>query len=476
MSFRRKLFVAFLLLAFLPTSSLLWFSYRLATEGADLMISRGVEETLDAADSLILIAVADQQQRLQDDLRRLISSPEVGRNPFFESDSSLAFWVVLRGSDTVASGGTIPAEFALTHPPMSGRFVEQNRLIVLANVHDGLIHAFAGRRLPENFLPLADQVIEGRRSYLSLTRNILPGGKNLLLNLTIVLIVLSLLVSLAAAQLLSRSLSSPLASLVTATQQISRGDLQFRIPQSRGDEIGTLIDNFNTMTSKLDLATKELIAAEREMMWRDSARTIAHEIKNLLTPVNVTLYKVRQLLTESQSAGSNMQHTVDALAVEIDAIADMAKQFSLFAHPAKPNMVDVDIAAVIEQARSLHADSLLSRKMSIDIDSRSKTLRADPDLFRRAVSNLIKNAIEATAADGVISISTSRQDSNWVLEVRDNGSGVDASLDLSRPYVTTKKTGTGLGLAIVRKVCEAHGWTFSYCNLSPGFSARIVMK
>jgi signal transduction histidine kinase len=105
------------------------------------------------------------------------------------------------------------------------------------------------------------------------------------------------------------------------------------------------------------------------------------------------------------------------------------------------------------------------------------TLRvsADHDLLKRVVSNLLKNAIEATSVTGNISIKAIEQpDSNW-LEVLDDGIGADEKLDLTQPYLTTKKAGTGLGLAIVKKVCEAHGWTFSYGNLQPGFFARIVM-
>jgi len=296
-----------------------------------------------------------------------------------------------------------------------------------------------------------------------------------LLKIAIALILVSLIVSLLTAQSLSYSFSSPLQRLVDATRQVSRGDLKHRIPIAGSDEIGALTGHFNSMTESLETATQNLIRAEKEMIWRENARTVAHEIKNLLTPVNVALFQIRQKFLTNQTADPQLAGAVDALSAEIEAISDLARQFAIFAHPAKLARAEIDLGALINQVVALHSGSAEKRTITSLIEPPTLKVSADHDLLKRVLSNLLKNAIEATPERGTITIKAIEQPDTYSLEVLDDGIGANETLDLTQPYVTTKKAGTGLGLAIVKKVCEAHGWTFSYGNLQPGFFGRIVM-
>ncbi len=482
MSFKQRLFFWFLVLAFLPTTALLIFSYRLATEGADLLAARGVSQTLDAADSLVVSFVANEQQRLLVENRYLLDADEPLRKRLVMVDSTLAFIHLSEANGLTEYGRIAPDVRSLITaversgaPDSCGRAPIGDRLLVWATSQRDHSRITVGRFLPDEIFAQANQVMDGRSHYLSLSKNLLPGGKNLLLKIAIALILVSLIVSLLTAQSLSYSFSSPLERLVDATRQVSRGDLKYRIPIAGSDEIGALTGHFNTMTESLETATQNLIRAEKELIWRENARTVAHEIKNLLTPVNVALFQIRQKFLTDQTADPQLAGAVDALSAEIEAISDLAKQFAIFAHPAKLARVEIDLGALINQVVALHSGSAERRTITALIEPPTLRVSADHDLLKRVVSNLLKNAIEATSETGNITINAIEQPDTYWLEVLDDGIGADEKLDLTQPYLTTKKAGTGLGLAIVKKVCEAHGWTFSYGNLQPGFFARIVI-
>jgi nitrogen fixation/metabolism regulation signal transduction histidine kinase len=481
-SFKQKLFLWFLVLAFLPTAALLVFSYRLATEGADLLAARGVYQTLEAADSLVVSLVANEQQRLLAENRYLLDADELLRKRLVMVDSTLAF-IRLTGANGFTEYGRIAPDVQnlITAVERSGatdscgRAPVGQRLLVWATSLRNDSRITTGRFLPDEIFAQANQVMDGRSHYLSLSKNLLPGSKNLLLKIAIALILVSLIVSLLTAQSLSYSFSSPLERLVGATRQVSRGDLKYRIPVAGNDEIGVLTGHFNAMTESLEIATQNLIRAEKEMIWRENARTVAHEIKNLLTPVNVALFQIRQKFLTDQTVDPHLTGAVDALSAEIDAISDLAKQFAIFAHPAKLARVNIDLGALLNQIVALHSGSAERRTITTLIEPPTLAVSADHDLLKRVVSNLLKNAIEATSETGTITIKAIEQPDGCLLEVLDNGVGADERLDLTQPYLTTKKSGTGLGLAIVKKVCEAHGWTFTYGNRQPGFFARIIM-
>jgi nitrogen fixation/metabolism regulation signal transduction histidine kinase len=348
-----------------------------------------------------------------------------------------------------------------------------DRLFVWVCLAHGSSRVCGGKFLSQRYFELASQVIEGKTRFRSLSKTLLPVGQGLLLKIAVALVAISLILSLLTAQMLSYSMSAPLEKLVEATKRIRRGDLKHRIPAGARDEIGALIANFNQMTSKLEQTTEDLITAEREMTWRETARTIAHEIKNLLTPVNVALYKIKQRLGKSLESDADLSRSLEVLTVEVDAIADLARQFSLFAHPPKLAPVELDLNEVIAEGIAIHEERASHHEVSISVAPEAARLSADRDLLRRALSNLIKNSLEATPYGGAIVISARTENGDTLIEVKDDGPGADKAIDLTLPYVTTKKTGTGLGLAIVKRVCEAHGWSLSYENASPGFLVTI---
>lgn len=483
MTVKRKLFYSFLLLAFLPTSLLIGLSYYLATEGSDLLAARGVMQTLAAGDSLAMWEVGRQQQDLRTALDSMLNADNVMMQAAVEQSGTFDFLLVDSVGGETSWHKLSRDDFTRLRQELStvrsgdstGRLVLGDRLLIWDRLLTPQRTISAGRFLSERFFRLANQVVEGRTRYQTLSRTLLPVGKDLLLKVAIALIAISLILSLLAAQMLSYNTSAPLEKLVDATKRISAGDLKYRIPAGRRDEIGVLIAKFNEMTAKLETTTRELLTAEREMTWKETARTIAHEIKNLLTPVNIALFKIRQSLVSGEAAGPDLVVSVDALSAEVEAIADLARQFSLFAHPPRMAPLKIDLKEIIDESIALHQELTTNHKISIELADDLPELKADPDLMRRALSNLIKNALEATPYGGNVSVTVEHREKATILSVKDDGPGADQAIDLTLPYITTKKSGTGLGLAIAKKVCEAHGWTLSYGNLSPGFVVSITM-
>lgn len=480
MTFRRKLFISFLVLAFLPTSAFIFLSYHLATEGADLLVARGVSRSLDAADSLAVWTLNQEQQKLTNDLISLeiCSSSDSAKLSLVSSNFDFAKIITSSGESQVA--GDWPdnldqPEYDSTEAVMSGRYVSEGRLLIWCCVVCDSVSVITGRYLPPEYYNLANEIFEGRTNYSSLSRALLPGGKNLLLKLSIALALAFLVLALLAAQMLSYGMTAPLAKLTEATKRISRGDLKFRIPERRRDEIGTLIDDFNRMSDKLEHTTEELLTAEREMAWQDTARTISHEIKNLLTPVNLTLFRVRQGITESPQPDDKLVRSISALSGEVDAIAEMAKQFALFAHPPKLAYTDVKLREIIAEVVALYADTEGSFEIATEVEPSELSVCADRDLLRRVLNNLVKNSLEATHYQGRVVVVASDKVDHALLCASDDGPGADLAEDLTRPYLTTRKGGTGLGLTIVKKVCQSHNWQLSFENLRPGFTVRIVI-
>jgi nitrogen fixation/metabolism regulation signal transduction histidine kinase len=353
-----------------------------------------------------------------------------------------------------------------------GRLVLHDSLFLWQRLDSDSLSLIAGRWVPGKYFQLANQLLEGRTKYESLSRTLLPIGQGLLLKIAIALTAISLILSLLTAQTLAYGMSSPLERLVDATKKISRGNLKHRISGGGRDEIGELIVHFNQMTEDLQQTTGRLLAAEREMAWKETARTIAHEIKNLLTPVNVAIFKVRQELKNREIADADLTRAMATLETEVSALAELARQFSLFAHPTRLALTSVNLRDVAAEAVSLQ-DTTETQQVAVEFDEQLPEVRADRDLLRRALSNLIKNSLDAIPYGGHITIKGGREPSAILLQVQDDGPGADEAIDLALPYVTTKKSGTGLGLAIVKKICEAHGWSLSYGNSDPGFLVTI---
>lgn len=239
---------------------------------------------------------------------------------------------------------------------------------------------------------------------------------------------------------------------------VNLGQLNEAIDWNRDDEIGDLVKEYNKMVAKLDQSAVALAKSEREGAWREMARQVAHEIKNPLTPMKLSL----QYLQKSISSGSDNIEELTAnvaktLVEQIDHLNHIAGEFSQFANIGNPTNEVVDVNEVINQVIQLHS---IDEKIDMDWkpSSRKIMVHADKTHLNRLFTNLILNAMQAIPPErkGKIQISEEIQDGKTLIKIKDNGNGIpnDAQAKIFTPNFTTKTSGTGLGLAMSKGIVE----------------------
>ncbi len=211
----------------------------------------------------------------------------------------------------------------------------------------------------------------------------------------------------------------------------------------------------------------ELVAAQRTSAWADVARRIAHEIKNPLTPIQLSAERLRRKYSSViKEDGGIFQQCTDTIVRQVDDIKRMVDEFSRFARMPKPVMEKEDVADAVRQVVFLQRVGNADIDIDVEIAQDPMPARFDRRLISQALTNIIKNATEAVAAvptaelgRGHIRVSATREGDEIIIDVIDNGIGLpkENRRRLLEPYVTTREKGTGLGLAIVGRILEDHG-------------------
>lgn len=253
----------------------------------------------------------------------------------------------------------------------------------------------------------------------------------------------------------------PVEKLAHAAQEIADGNWDTNVSSDSTDEIGALADSFNRMTRELVDQRERLIQAERVAAWRDLARRLAHELKNPLFPLQLTVENLLRAREHGQQEFDEAFHeSATTLLSEIANLKAIVGRFSEFSKMPEPHYQFVDLNELISNAVKVYQPQidLQNIKYSAELNA-SEPIAADPELLHRAVSNLVLNAIEVMPKGGSLSVKTAN-DKGWArLSVSDTGPGLstEESARLFTPYYTSKPKGTGLGLAIVQSIVTDHG-------------------
>lgn len=266
----------------------------------------------------------------------------------------------------------------------------------------------------------------------------------------------------------------------TSTDSRTR-TLLVRVTVDVGDgEIAGFVVTFDDIT--------ELLSAQRKAAWADVARRIAHEIKNPLTPIQLSAERLkRKYLKQIEKDAETFEVCTDTIVRHVGDIRRMVDEFSAFARLPEPVMEEVNLADIVEEAIVLQATAAPEIRFLRDYSENDVPVVCDGRQLGRAVTNLLSNAIEAvrgrsgdpdSLSPGEITISVYSESLNWVIELRDNGRGLPATERhrLAEPYVTTRARGTGLGLAIVKKIMEDHGGDLELADRPEGGAVvRLVL-
>ncbi len=221
----------------------------------------------------------------------------------------------------------------------------------------------------------------------------------------------------------------------------------------------------------------ELLSAQRKAAWADIARRIAHEMKNPLTPIQLSAERLkRKYLKEIESDPDTFTQCTDTIVRQVSDIGRMVDEFSSFARMPRPVMQDEDLGIVCREALLLQRNAHTGVKFALELPDEPIKWRCDRRLISQALTNLLKNAVESIEGreqdeptSGHVEVTVRQHGGQARIEVADNGRGLPAKERdrLTEPYVTTRSKGTGLGLAIVRKIMEDHGGSVELSERKP---------
>lgn len=290
-----------------------------------------------------------------------------------------------------------------------------------------------------------------------------------------------LLLSVLLGFVISRRITRPVEALTDAAQRIAGGAPGVTVDATRASgELKQLIETFNRMTVDLKDATDKLLASERIAAWQEVARRLAHEIKNPLTPIRMSL---ETLLAASQRGPLDERFTrlfaesARAVLEEVDRLKRIVDEFSQFARLPRPTLVPLDLAELVAPVMALYGphdgvrfETALTPGIVAEVDR---------DQLTQVLVNLVKNAEEAMAGrTGAITVRVRAEGESALVEVEDEGPGIPPSLRerLFEPYVTSKEQGTGLGLAIALRIAREHGGSLELVpREGPGALFRLTV-
>jgi signal transduction histidine kinase len=292
----------------------------------------------------------------------------------------------------------------------------------------------------------------------------------------IALIFLSIIVSRVGGHL-SRQLSRPLDELVHWTELIERGeklpDPATTAPKRGAPEFETLRSKMRGMASALEVGRQRAVEAERIRAFRESARTVAHELKNPLTPIRFALDRLRR------EVSPELQENIDVLETESRRLERLARSFSEFGRLPEGTRAKIDVGEMARYAASSSVPDKI--QLELEIQSGLQPVNGYHDALSAALSNILLNAVDACNGNGTVGVSVKEAKigdrSAVAIAVRDNGCGIPEK-EIERiwdPYVTHKPGGTGLGLPIARQTILAHGGTIKTTSVV-GKGTEITVK
>ena len=292
---------------------------------------------------------------------------------------------------------------------------------------------------------------------------------------------LGLVFGFALSYLVAARVTRPVEQLATAARNLAGGDWKVDLDHVRASgEVRSLADAFETMTRELVDQRERLIQAERVAAWRELARRLAHELKNPLFPLRITLDNLQRARSLSPHEFDEVfTESMTTLATGLANLNTVIRRFSDFSRMPAPDFADVSPNAMVTGCVALFEAQLNAPgsppiRVTLDLDRAAGTIRGDAEQLGRAIQNLLLNAIDAMPAGGTLTVRTRRSNSVVHIEVADSGQGLteEEASRLFTPYYTTKQHGTGLGLAIVQSVVADHGGKI-WVESAPGQGATF---
>ena len=274
-------------------------------------------------------------------------------------------------------------------------------------------------------------------------------------------VALFVLLGAASGYYLAERIADPVKRLTRATKRIARGEFDAQVAVRSADELQRLVAAFNRMALDLKDQQQRLERTHRIEAWGEMARQVAHEIKNPLTPVQLSAeHLLRVNRDRGEPLGPVLQTCVDSILAQVRILRQIASEFSSYASSPTVNQEETDLGALVQDVLAPYLPGLEGRiTVASDLETGLPPVSVDRTLVARALTNVIDNALHAMPGQGSLEVRAAPQDTAVSLLVRDTGVGIDeATLQrIFEPYFSTKVSGTGLGMAIAKRNVELSG-------------------
>jgi len=298
--------------------------------------------------------------------------------------------------------------------------------------------------------------------------------------LALAVAALAALLAVGAAVVLSGRIARPVRDLAGAAHAVAAGETPRAVPAAGRDEIAELAGAFNVMTEQLRESRERLLQAERVAAWREMARRLAHELKNPIFPIQLSIETLRRVLDQDDAQPEGFSElfleSSETILDELRSLRKIIDEFSDFARMPRPQLARLDLNAVVERALDLYRPRADGVAIEAALAESLPSVNADKDLLGRALGNLISNALDAMPEGGRLAVRTAAGPGVVTVEVEDSGPGLtdEQKTRLFTPYFTTKKGGTGLGLAIVQGIVSDHGGRI-HVRSEPGHGTSFTL-
>jgi signal transduction histidine kinase len=470
-SFYRKLFLAFVAAALVPVLALALLTRTyVAGELRDSIESAAADTA--AVAKRVVENVASEQRRDSTALPLLTDEMMVWVSRIINEDVNVFDGPRLAATsqrDLFASGRLptrTPAEVyrAILLERQTG-YVGEERIVDFAYiVAASPVRGGNGRTILTVPLALRQQEVE--REIDSLDRRMLLGT------------VVFILVAAALGYYMAERIADPVSRLTRATQRIARGDLDARIVASSADEFRRLVDAFNGMAADLQRQRAELERTNRLAAWADMARQVAHDIKNPLTPIQLSAEHLRRVHEDHQKPLSPVLDTcVDTILSQVRLLRQISSEFSSFASSPEVKLAPTPLNDIVREVLQPYLSSL-GREIQVRLELANDipALPLDRVLVGRALVNIVENALHAMPGGGTLTVRTEAADDTVRLIVVDTGVGMDdaARARLFEPYFSTRAAGTGLGLTIAKRNVELNGGSIEV-DSAPGRGTVVTL-
>ncbi len=375
---------------------------------------------------------------------------------------------------------------ALSGKPIPINVSSDNKTAFMLKLNNFIdTYLYVSRNIQPQLLQYLDDTQQAVNFYYTVENN-RTGIKITFAIIYVIVVSMLLFLTIVLAISFASRLTKPLINLITASKNISDGKLDSKVPEIESDEeIKSLNKNFNSMIDRLKRQQDKLLVAERYSAWESVARKLAHEIKNPLTPIQLSIDRLREKYSEKlKDDKSEFSKYLDTINRQIIDIKKLVNEFSDFARMPSPILKKIRIDDILSRAISFY--KLSNKELILTFDKKNNSdifIKGDSEHLNRVFLNLIKNSIEAidekkqkiSNLQGKITLEIDTNNEYIVIKMLDNGIGFKDVTNITKPYFTTKKQGTGLGLPIVSKIINDHGGDINFYKYSDGAKIEITL-